>query len=167
MEEFLQLQSGSRPDLAVQSFSSLLTTQPPSPFLGLLTTPQPHPSFLGLLNSLSTNPSSDQTNFYDSRLQYNDYDGDFTKKDDNLLFFEYNDNDRPSSENLINLVAKLTDRQGEVVTSIFRGITIENQLFLQMRICCLVNLVVLVVNLVKLVMVLVEELVVALVRQHS
>ena len=87
-----------------------------------------------------------------------------------MLFFEYNDNDRPSSENLLNLVAKLTDRQGEVVTSIFRGITIENQLFLQMRICHLVNLVnlvVLVVNLVKLVMVLVEELVVALVRQHS
>ena len=100
MEEFLQLQSGSRPDLAVQSFSSLLTTQPPSPFLGLLTTPQPHPSFLGLL----TNPSSDQTNFYDSRLQYNDYDGD-----------------PPSSENLINLVAKLTDRQGEVVRSILQA----------------------------------------------
>ena len=167
MEELLQ-QSGSRPDLAVQSFSSLLTTQQPSSFLKLLST-HPPSSFLTLLSSPSTsaghlqknhpNPNSAQTNlrFYDSRLQYNDYDGDYSKGD-NILFFEYDDNDQPSSEDL-GLVGKLTDRQGEVMRSI-TGITIENQLFLQMRICPLINLVMLVdlVVLVKLV---------ALVRQHS
>ena len=168
MEELLQ-QSGSRPDLAVQSFSSLLTTQQPSSFLKLLST-HPPSSFLTLLSSPSTsaghlqknhpNPNSAQTNlrFYDSRLQYNDYDGDYSKGD-NILFFEYDDNDQPSSEDL-GLVGKLTDRQGEVMRSI-TGITIENQLFLQMRICPLINLVML-VDLVE-----VLKLVVALVRQHS
>ena len=168
MEELLQ-QSGSRPDLAVQSFSSLLTTQQPSSFLKLLST-HPPSSFLTLLSYPSTsaghlqknhpNPNSAQTNlrFYDSRLQYNDYDGDYSEGD-NILFFEYDDNDQPSSEDL-GLVGQLTDRQGEVMRSI-TGITIENQLFLQMRICPLINLVML-VDLVVLV-----KLVVALVRQHS
>ena len=163
MEEFLQ-QSGSQPDLAVQSFSSLLTTQQPSPFLGLLTTQQPS-TFFKLLSSPSSSaghlqktlPNSAQTNlhFYDSRLQYSDYDGDYNKGD-NILFFEYDDNDQPSSEDL-GLVGKLTDRQGEVMRSI-TGITI---FFLQMRIFPLMNLVML-VDLVVLVM-----LVVVLVRQHS
>ena len=169
MEELLQ-QSGSRPDLAVQSFSSLLTTQPPSSFLKLLST-HPPSSFLTLLSSPSTsaghlqknhpNPNSAQTNlhFYDSQLQYNDYDGDYSKGD-NILFFEYDDNDQPSSEDL-GLVGQLTDRQGEVMRSI-TGITIENQLFLQMRICPLMNLVMLVDLVVDLV-----KLVVVLVRQHS
>ena len=166
MEELLQ-QSGSRPDLAVQSFSSLLTTQQPSSFLKLLST-HPPSSFLTLLSSPSTSaghlqknhPNSAQTNlrFYDSRLQYNDYDGDYSKGD-NILFFEYDDNDQPSSEDL-GLVGQLTDRQGEVMRSI-TGITIENQLFLQMRICPLMNLLML-VDLLVLV-----KLVVALVRQHS
>ena len=163
MEELLQ-QSGSRPDLAVQSFSSLLTTQPPSSFLKLLST-HPPSSFLTLLSSPSSkknHPSSGQTNlhFYDSRLQYSDYDGDYSKGD-NILFFEYDDNDQPSSEDL-GLVGKSTDRQGEVMRSITGITTIENQLFLQMRICPLMNLVMLVDLVVDLV-----KLVVVLVRQHS
>ena len=168
MEELLQ-QSGSRPDLAVQSFSSLLTTQPPSSFLKLLST-HPPSSFLTLLSSPSTSaghlqknhPNSAQTNlrFYDSRLQYNDYDGDYSEGD-NILFFEYDDNDQPSSEDL-GLVGKLTDRQGEVMRSITGITTIENQLFLQMRICPLMNLLMLVDLVVDLV-----KLVVVLVKQHS
>ena len=164
MEELLQ-QSGSRPDLTVQSFSSLLTTHPPSSFLKLLST-HPPSSFLTLLSSPSSkknhpNPNSGKTNlhFYDSRLQYSDYDGDYNKGD-NILFFEYDDNDQPSSEDL-GLVGKLTDRQGEVMRSV-TGITIENQLFLQMRICPLMNLLMLVDLVVDL-----EKLVVVLVKQHS
>ena len=146
MEEFLQ-QSGSQPDLAVQSFSSLLTTQQPSTFLKLLSSPS---SSAGHLQK--TLPNSAQTNlhFYDSRLQYSDYNGDFTK-DDNILFFEYDDNDQPSSGDL-SLVDKLTDRQGKMA-NLISGFTIKNLLFQQMRICLLV------VDL--------AVLVVASVRQHS
>ena len=154
MEEFLQQQSGSRPNLAAQSFSSLLTTQQPSPFLTLLSSP------ITTRGQLKKKLTDQNHHFYDSGMQYNDYDGDYSKGD-NILFFEYDDNDQPSSEDL-GLVGKLTDRQGEVMRSITGITTIENQLFLQMRICPLMNLVMLVDLVVDLV-----KLVVVLVRQHS
>ena len=152
MEELLQQQSGSRgADLAVQSFSSLLTTQQPSPFLTLLSS-----TSAASAGNLQKNSAQTNLHFYDSRLQYNDYEGDYTQGD-NLLFFEYDHNED------LSLVGKLTDRQGEVMRSI-AGITIENQLFLQMRICSLVKL----VNLMnQVVVVVVVKLVVASVRQHS
>ena len=133
MEEYLQ-ESGSSPNLAmVQSFSSLLTTEQPSQFLTLLSSSPTTTSAAGHLH-----PNSAQTNlhFFDSRLQYNDYDGDFANGD-NVLFFEYN-NDLPHSE---DLVGKLSDRQGEMIRSQKASKLIEKQLFLQMRTCLLVQLV--------------------------
>ena len=136
MEEYLQ-ESGSSPNLAmVQSFSSLLTTEQPSQFLTLFSS---SPTTISAAGHLQKNhPNSAQTNlhFFDSRLQYNDYDGGFANGD-NVLFFEYN-NDLPHSE---DLVGKLSDRQGEMIRSQKASKLIEKQLFLQMRTCLLVQLV--------------------------
>ena len=106
MEEYLQ-QSGSSPNLAVQSFSSLLTTRQPSQFLTLLSSSPT--TAAGHLQKNHPNSAETNLHFYDSRLQYNDYNGDYTNGD-NMLLFEYNDDLSPSQD----LVGKLTDRQGEM-----------------------------------------------------
>ena len=108
MEEFLQQQSGSRPNLAAQSFSSLLTTQQPSPFLTLLSSP------ITRGGQLKKKHTDQNPHFYDSGMQYNDYDGDYTE-DGNVLYFEYDD-DQPTSGDQ-SLTSKLTDRQGEAILS--------------------------------------------------
>ena len=114
MEEFLQQQSGSRPNLAVQSFSSLLTTQQPSPFLTLLSSP------ITTRGQLKKKHTDQNPHFYDPGMQYNDYDGDYTE-DGNMLYFEY-DNDQPTSGDQ-SLTSKLTNRQGEAILCIFCWIT--------------------------------------------
>ena len=116
MEEFLQQQSGSRPNLAAQSFSSLLTTQQPSPFLTLLSSP------ITTRGHLKKKHTDQNPHFYDPGMQYNDYDGDYTE-DGNVLYFEYDD-DQPTSGDQ-SLTSKLTDRQGEAILSF-----VESQLFL-------------------------------------
>ena len=109
MEEYLQQQqSGSSPNLAVQSFSSLLTTQQPSKFLTLLSSPTTTAGHLQ-----NQHPDLQNLQFFDSRLQYNDYDGDYTKGND-FLFFEYKDDDQPNSQ---DQTGKLIRRQGKAISN--------------------------------------------------
>ena len=109
MEEYLQQQqSGSSPNLAVQSFSSLLTTQQPSKFLTLLSSPTTTAGHLQ-----HQHPDLQNLQFFDSHLQYDDYDGDFTNGND-FLFFEYDDDDPP---NFQDKTSKLIRRQGKTISS--------------------------------------------------
>ena len=116
MEEYLQQhQSGSSPNLAVQSFSSLLTTQQPSQFLTLLSSPTTTAGHLQNHHPDLQNHHPDLQNlqFVDSHLQYDDYDGDFTNGND-FLFFEYDDDEPP---NFQDKTSKLIRRQGKTISS--------------------------------------------------
>ena len=96
-------------------FKSLFATLP-SPFLTLLSSP------ITTRGHLKKKHTDQNPHFYDSGMQYNDYDGDYTE-DGNMLYFEY-DNDQPTSGDQ-SLTSKLTNRQGEAILSF-----VESQLFL-------------------------------------
>ena len=110
MEEYMQQQSGSNQNLAVQSFSSLLTTQQPSQFLTLLSSPATTAGHLQ-----HQHPDLQNLQLFDSRLQYDDYDDRDYIKGDNVLFFEYNNNDDP--QNSQDQISKLINRQGKAISS--------------------------------------------------
>ena len=147
------MQTSGSGSIPIQSFSSLLTTQQPSQFLNIFgrnkETKQPS-QYLELLSSQQTSGgqslgssspyfllSKDQTDeyeaalqkikFYDTQQHNSEYEGNQTNGD-NMLFFEYNDDDDNIRSTLQDqrLSDNLTDRQGETIPSQFK---LESSLF--------------------------------------